>query len=287
MKKQLLLAAAMILAVGGLSACGNGKSSESGASSSEKTVKKTESKETQTLKKVFAAENKIKSAQTKMRYDIDQKTDNYDNSIRWENATDYTENPVTVKVDSKVRYAKSSSDVQSILRYDGKNLYRTAMVNLQEGATTRQAIDKTVQDYRFQVQHTNLSKEFLQIMSDNNVKPKVENKNGEYLLMFNIGKSDATDSLKEDTTKLVSQVVGSATHVYNTDMKYVEIENYSFGIHADQKTYEPKKFQVNLKVVISTTSGKKFTITHFFEGTIRNINKVQKQAMPKQFEELK
>lgn len=79
MKKQLLLAAAMILAVGGLSACGSGK----GAKSSEKTVKKAESKETQTLKKVLAAENKIKSAQTKMRYDVDQKTDNYDNSIRW------------------------------------------------------------------------------------------------------------------------------------------------------------------------------------------------------------
>ena len=27
--------------------------------------------------------------------------------------------------------------------------------------------------------------------------------------------------------------------------------------------------------------------THFFEGTIRNINKVQKQEMPEQFEELK
>ncbi|MDB7638303.1 hypothetical protein [Ligilactobacillus ruminis] len=54
MKKQLLLAVAMILAVVGLSACGNGNSSESGASSSEKTVKKTVSKEMQTLKKVLA-----------------------------------------------------------------------------------------------------------------------------------------------------------------------------------------------------------------------------------------
>ena len=54
MKKQLLLAAAMILAVSGLSACGNGKLSEFGVSSIEKTVKKAESKESQTLKKVPA-----------------------------------------------------------------------------------------------------------------------------------------------------------------------------------------------------------------------------------------
>ena len=49
MKKRLLLAAAMILSVGGLSTCGNGRLSEFGARSSEKTV---ESKESQTLKKV-------------------------------------------------------------------------------------------------------------------------------------------------------------------------------------------------------------------------------------------
>ena len=55
MKKRLLLVAAMILSVGGLSTCGNGRLSEFGARSSEKTVKKTESKETQTLKKVLAA----------------------------------------------------------------------------------------------------------------------------------------------------------------------------------------------------------------------------------------
>ena len=54
MKKQLLLAAAMILSVGGLSTCGNGRLSEFGTSSSEKTVKKAESKESQTLKKVLA-----------------------------------------------------------------------------------------------------------------------------------------------------------------------------------------------------------------------------------------
>ena len=52
MKKRLLLAAAMILSVGGLSTCGNGRLSEFRASSSEKTVKKAESKESQTLKKV-------------------------------------------------------------------------------------------------------------------------------------------------------------------------------------------------------------------------------------------
>ena len=52
MKKQLLLAAAIILSVGGLSTCGNGRLSEFRASSSEKTVKKAESKESQTLKKV-------------------------------------------------------------------------------------------------------------------------------------------------------------------------------------------------------------------------------------------
>ena len=55
MKKQLLLAAAMILSVGGLSTCGNGRLSEFRVRSSEKTVKKTESKETQPLKKVLAA----------------------------------------------------------------------------------------------------------------------------------------------------------------------------------------------------------------------------------------
>ena len=52
MKKRLLLAAAIILSVGGLSTCGNGRLSEFGARSSEKTVKKAESKESQTLKKV-------------------------------------------------------------------------------------------------------------------------------------------------------------------------------------------------------------------------------------------
>ena len=42
MKKRLLLAAAMILSVGGLSTCGNGRLSEFGARSSEKTVNQTE-----------------------------------------------------------------------------------------------------------------------------------------------------------------------------------------------------------------------------------------------------
>ena len=42
MKKQLLLAAAMILSVGGLSTCGNGRLSEFRARSSEKTVNQTE-----------------------------------------------------------------------------------------------------------------------------------------------------------------------------------------------------------------------------------------------------
>ena len=42
MKKRLLLAAAMILSVGGLSTCGNGRLSEIGARSSEKTVNQTE-----------------------------------------------------------------------------------------------------------------------------------------------------------------------------------------------------------------------------------------------------
>ena len=52
MKKRLLLVAAMILSVGGLSTCGNGRLSEFGARSSEKTVKKAESKESQTPNKV-------------------------------------------------------------------------------------------------------------------------------------------------------------------------------------------------------------------------------------------
>ena len=52
MKKQLLLAAAMILSVGGLSTCGNGRLSEFRVRSSEKTVKKAESKESQTPNKV-------------------------------------------------------------------------------------------------------------------------------------------------------------------------------------------------------------------------------------------
>ena len=52
MKKRLLLAAAMILSVGGLSTCGNGRLSEFRVRSSEKTVKKAESKESQTPNKV-------------------------------------------------------------------------------------------------------------------------------------------------------------------------------------------------------------------------------------------
>ena len=42
MKKRLLLVAAIILSVGGLSTCGNGRLSEFRASSSEKTVNQTE-----------------------------------------------------------------------------------------------------------------------------------------------------------------------------------------------------------------------------------------------------
>lgn len=288
MRRQLTTAVAALLAAVMLSACGNGgdarKTGGSQAGKSVDTEKKV-SKKDRVLSEAVGAEKKVKSARIETRFFVKHTSGDHDNTVSYRTETEYTEDPVTLKSDASIRFQEGARGNKYVLYYDGKNLYNTPMIGLQQGRSYRQAIDSAQSNYRFIVQNPNIARDFLQVMSDNKVGFELKDDGGEYALVFRVPENPS-DRLKKELLEVLGRDDATAKRLYSTDLKNVSFTNATFNVHVDRKTYEPKSFGLEMTTVVASASGRKFTTLHSFDGKYYDVNKVESQKMPSRVDEV-
>lgn len=258
MKRKIMVAAAMLLTVGGLTACGPNK---------EKVMQNT-----------IDGFDKIKSAELDSNMKMTASSESKSTNVDMDMDITYTSKPKAAKVVAKSKLANGSSNtIEAVC--DESDVY-IRMPSM--GKWYR----KSISSYDTVSRSTNQSKEtasrYLRMMKKDKVDCDISSKGGSYILTFNAGKK-FTDELKKDVFKQMSSI-GTA-RISSADLKKIDFKTFKYVIEVDKKDYLPKNYRINLTLT-ARDNGEKGTVREVYKGTYRNINNVKKIEMPSDYIDL-
>lgn len=260
MKKKVMLAAAMLLMVGGLSACGPNKE--------------------KILQKTIDSQSKIKSGELDSNVSVIAKADGYSKKILMDLGVTFTKDPSASKVETVI--SKGGSKTRFTAMCDEKNVYlKVPYVS----EWYRQSITKTGKHNLISKDVTNTPSEYLNIMKDNDVDMDVKEKGNEYILTFDAGKKFTKKLKREILEQYMSSASTTASSVTYGDLKKFDFKNFKYRINVDKKTYLPKTYKINF-AINAKDGGDTATVSESLTGKYKNVNKVNALKMPTNYVDL-
>lgn len=260
LKKKVMLAAAMLLMVGGLSACGPNKE--------------------KILQKTIDSQSKIKSGELDSNVSVIAKADGYSKKILMDLDVTFTKDPSASKVETVI--SKGGSKTRFTAMCDEKNVYLKVPY---ASKWYRQSITKTGKHNLISKDVTNTPSEYLNMMKDNDVDMDVKEKGNEYILTFDAGKKFTKKLKREILEQYMSSASTTASSVTYGDLKKSDFKNFKYRINVDKKTYLPKTYKINF-AINAKDGGDTATVSESLTGKYKNVNKVNALKMPTNYVDL-
>lgn len=261
MKRKLIVAAAMMLAAGGLTACSGGPDKE------------------QVMQKTIDGFDRIRSAEldSNVKMTVGSGNSRSGNMDMDMNVT-YTTKPKASKVVVKSKLANGSSNVIEAV-CDSSDVYIRM-------PSTGKWYRKPASSYdtvsRSRDQSVGTAAKYLKMMKKNKVDYEIGSKGGNYVLTFNAGKK-FTDKLKRDIFTQMSST--GSTRLSSSALDRIDFKKFKYVIEVDKRRCLPKNYRIDLKMTVEN-GGSKGTVNELCKGTYSNVNSVKKIEIPSSYIDL-